>query len=616
MLARNCEYFFFISLKKSMSRKFLVFILIIIVHFSKAQNEFITIWQPDIVSTYTVNVVAPFQANDQQIWFPGIGQNYTIEWEEVGYPANNGILTNVTSTNQVLIDFGPKREGSGPGTTYRVKVSNGNGVFQQIKSATYQLGGSQELYTPTLQIQGSVDKLLAIEQWGSINWTSMSGAFANCQRVQLTATDSPDLSNVTDASLMFFGDYAFANTTSMQNWNTATIQNFSYMFSLINAPYPYTTGQPPFTGIGVSNWNTSSATNMRYMFAGQSAFNQNLDSWDVSGVTHMDWMFALCFAFNQPLNSWDTSSLQIMNDMFKMAYTFNQPLNNWNTANVTKMDRAFASASVFNQNLNSWNVSNTITMSNLFNFASQFNQPLDNWDVSNVTHMAGMFSSAAKFNQPLNIWDVSNVTNMSNMFSGAVLFNQPLNSWNVSNVTSINQMFYDAASFNQPLGNWNIASVNPVIGAKNMLQNSGLNCLNYSSTIAGWADNPNTSLNVDFGSASPLQYSSNVVNKRDILVNNKNWIISGDTQGSCILSTNDLQSGNEIFIYPNPTSDFVYIENLKNKYTYQILDASGRIVKQNEPKSNIIDIQNLSKGNYILQIRTKDNLSTFKLIKK
>ena len=133
---KKLRAFFFISLKKSMSRKFLVLVFIIIVHFSKAQNEFITIWQPDIVSTYTVNVVAPFQANDQQIWFPGIGQNYTIEWEEVGYPANNGILTNVTSTNQVLIDFGPKREGSGPGTTYRVKVSNGNGVFQQIKSAT------------------------------------------------------------------------------------------------------------------------------------------------------------------------------------------------------------------------------------------------------------------------------------------------------------------------------------------------------------------------------------------------------------------------------------------------------------------------------------------------
>ncbi|MFP3541108.1 hypothetical protein, partial [Pseudomonas sp. SIMBA_044] len=69
----------------------------------KAQNEFITIWKP---STNSPTVSAPFQAGNNQIWFPGIGENYNITWEEVGYPQHSGTMLNITSTQQVLIDFG------------------------------------------------------------------------------------------------------------------------------------------------------------------------------------------------------------------------------------------------------------------------------------------------------------------------------------------------------------------------------------------------------------------------------------------------------------------------------------------------------------------------------
>lgn len=111
-------------------------------------------------------------------------------------------MTNVTSANQVLIDFGTS-SGDSSGATYRVKVSNGNGVFRQIKFGTAQLFNAAELVIPIWQMFGSADKILEVEQWGDISWISMNSAFTNCLSLQLTATDSPNLNAVTDVSFMF-----------------------------------------------------------------------------------------------------------------------------------------------------------------------------------------------------------------------------------------------------------------------------------------------------------------------------------------------------------------------------------------------------------------------------
>ncbi len=217
-----------------MKKLLLITICIFFFQFLRAQNEFVTIWQPGLVSNPIVTVDAPFQANSNQIWFPGNGENYTIEWEEIGYPLHNGVMTNVTSTNQVLVDFGTS-SGDSSGATYRVKVSNGNGIFRQIKFGTAQLFPAAEMLIPIWQMFGSADKILAVEHWGDISWVSMNSAFTNCQSLQLTATDSPNLSAVNDVSFMFFGTPQFTGAPSMQNWNTSQVKNFSFMFSCLSS---------------------------------------------------------------------------------------------------------------------------------------------------------------------------------------------------------------------------------------------------------------------------------------------------------------------------------------------------------------------------------------------
>ena len=501
---------------------------------TKAQNEFITIWQPGLPHTMPlINIDAPSQATPNQIWFPGIGENYTITWEEVGYPAHNGTMTDVTSTSQVLIDFGnPLNDVSS--ATYRVKVSNGNGVFRQIKFGVPTIITLPDNLYPMWTIYGSADKILEIEQWGNISWESMNSAFSNCRLMQLTAIDSPDLSNVTDAAFMFFNAHNFLGAPSMQNWDTSHIQDFKFMFAY-QGDYPAAIDN--FDTPYISNWNTSSAINFNSMFFNRKKFNQPLNTWNTSNATDMGWMFASCLKFNQRLDSWNTSK---------------------------------------------------------------------------VTDMSFMFHYIPVFNQSLKIWNTSNVVNFGHMFHGCTSFNQNLDTWDLTKTTRTDTMFAGASSFNQSLASWNLAVLND---ASSFLSSSGLSCENYSKSLAGWADNPNTANNVDMGFVIPLQYAANAVNKRNILIG-KGWSFNGDVPGSCFLAASEVGLRKKRSIYPNPAQDNIHIEDMHDAQSFKILDASGRIVDSGKTDSEMINVSALSKGNYILQIVSKGNVENFKFIKK
>ncbi|WP_298393526.1 T9SS type A sorting domain-containing protein [Flavobacterium sp.] len=74
-------------------------------------------------------------------------------------------------------------------------------------------------------------------------------------------------------------------------------------------------------------------------------------------------------------------------------------------------------------------------------------------------------------------------------------------------------------------------------------------------------------------------------------------------------------------IYPNPTTDIVFIKNDNDDViiNYQLIDVTGKLIatSTNKKQSNEINLTSLEKGNYILVIQTKSNLTkTFKIIKK
>src|SRR5690606_40714942 len=102
---------------------------------------------------------------------------------------------------------------------------------------------------------------------------------------------------------------------------------------------------------------------------------------------------------------------------------------------------------------------------------------------------------------------VSNVFSMLGMFGEASSFNQDIGNWNVSNVANMDTMFYSASSFNQAIGNWDLSNVTSM---RHMFSYTAISCENYSLTLQGWADNPNTASNVNFSNQTGRSFSPDV----------------------------------------------------------------------------------------------------------
>lgn len=171
----------------------------------------------------------------------GGGYNYDVDW---GDGTTSSGLTG--STTHTFPSAG----------NYVIKIS---GAFPRIY---FNNGGDKA-------------KLLEVQNWGNIAWTSMQNAFFGCSNMDITATDAPDLSSVTDLRSMFNG------ATSLNrplNWDTSNVTFMSNMFT--NA---YSFNQ-------TLNWDTSSVTTMGAMFFNATSFNQLLN-WDISNVASMAFMF-------------------------------------------------------------------------------------------------------------------------------------------------------------------------------------------------------------------------------------------------------------------------------------------------------------------------------------
>ncbi|MEI6207072.1 MAG: BspA family leucine-rich repeat surface protein [Desulfuromonadales bacterium] len=310
----------------------------------------------DFVITVKTDNIGSSTSTQFTIPTTGAGYDYNVDCNNDGVNEATGQTGNYTCTYAT------------PGTyTIRIKDNTGLGT------------GFPRIY---FNYSGDRQKLLTIEQWGTGRWTSMNAAFKGCSNLTGNASDTPDLSGVTDMSNMF----------------------------------------------------------------GATIFNQNIGSWDTSNVTNMSNMFTFSPSFNQPVGTWNTANVTDMSGMFAQASAFNQPVGTWNTANVTNMTGMFASATAFNQLLGSWNTAKVTDMSYMFQDASAFNQNLGGWNVSALTNATDMFNSVklstANYDALLNGWGAravqagvifsgGNSTYCGGASARAVLTGAP-NSWSIT----------------------------------------------------------------------------------------------------------------------------------------------------------------------------------------
>ena len=213
---------------------------------------------------------------------------------------------------------------------------------------------------------------------------------------------------------------------------------------------------------------------------------------------------------------------------------------------------------------------------------------MPDWDVSQVNDMSYAFRLKTNFNGDLSAWDVSNVTTMFQMFGTANNFNGNISSWDVSNVTIMMYLFSDATSFNQPLEDWDVSNVTEM---RDMFKYSSFN-----QDISGWCVTNIDSEPSDFSIGSPLTESNKPV-----------W-------GTCPTAGIEDQNQLNIFIFPNPTSDIVYIEGNYTQLKVVVYDILRKQV-MNEPITDHIDISQLDKGIYILQLSDGVKLTTQRILK-
>ncbi len=239
-------------------------------------------------------------------------------------------------------------------------------------------------------------KITGVSDWGNVNFGNKGGAFQGAENLACTATNAPDLTDVTDLS---------------------------------------------------------------YTFAGASKFNCPLNSWNVSAVTKMTGMFSEATAFNQSLNGWDVRKVTDMEAMFSMASSFNGDITTWKTESLQNLTNTFFGASVFDRDISGWDTGDVTSMYGMFRDATVFNQPVGSWTTSALTDTSFMFMQARAFNQPLSAWDMSKVTRMSMMFRDAVTFNGDVAGWDLSGAPTLNSVFYGASAFDQNLGGWDVSHI-------------------------------------------------------------------------------------------------------------------------------------------------------------
>lgn len=550
--------------------------------------------------------------------------------------------------------------------------NSGSGNFTQATAGEVTLGGLNIVagdvvtlsMTPTnlrrfyIAFGSDSSRLTDVIQWGVVPWTSMFNAFSGCSNLQISATDVPSLIGVTDMNSMFSFCTSLNSPANINNWDTSSVITMKNMFTgatLFNQNISdWDTGMVTemngmFTNASsfnqnTGNWNTVSVINMSGMFSDASSFNQDLGSWNIASVTNMMSMFNGASNFNQDIGNWDTASVTNMWGLFYSASSFNHDIGNWDTSSITSMGNMFDSATAFNQDIGNWDITLVNNVQFMFKDATSFNQDISNWSTSTLTSLSNMFNGATSFNQNISSWDTAAVLGFDNMFTDAIAFNQDLSNWNTSSAIAMAQMFTGAISFNQDISNWDTSSVNNMLEMfKNassfnqdlgnwdlrtnvslnfMFDNSGIDCDKYTATLVGWeANNPNI-INRNLG-ATGMTYGTSAVAARDILVNDRGWIINGDTASgdacSATLSTVDFDTINRVHIYPNPSAQEF---TLKFNKAYQHIDVevynvSGQIIlKEAFENRDVInlDIKDGS-GIYFLKVYSGSHSNIFKLIR-
>jgi GH18 family chitinase len=126
--------------------------------------------------------------------------------------------------------------------------------------------------------------------------------------------------------------------------------------------------------------------------------------------------------------------------------------------------------------------------------------------------------------------------------------------------------------------------------------------------------------NNEVGGVLIWELGQDALNQYSLLttIHNKYTALGVLTSGLCgnetVLSVNDIQTKNKLYIFLNPSSDYLYISNLKKEEPFSIRNLLGKSIMSGYiSNKSKIDIGNFGSGIYFLQL---NNGISIKFIKK
>ena len=479
---------------------------------------------------------------DNQIRLPLIAwgnYNFTVDWE------SDGIIDDtITSHNQLEA----------------LHTYDAPGIYTVNIVGT--LEGLNFYYAWDGSFTSDRNKIVDISNWWGIALWNEEGNFRWAENLNITATDSPDLSNqttlawmfalspsinadlsmwdisnVTDLTGTFYGAHSFNGDIS--TWDTSSVTSLEWFLGGNNGSnIDINTQEVTLSGATYIAWDTSSVQNMSSVFYEAQAFNSPIWNWDTSSVTNTSYMFQNADGFNQELNTkevtiwwsnyiaWDVKNVSNVSQMFRWTAAFNGDISNWNLSWISSPYYLFRDAEAFNKDVSTklvnlwwytytaWDVSQWNTAQGIFQWARAFNQPLNSWDVSNLTDLTGIISMT--YNQPVDSWDTSKNTSLRYVFSRWV-FNQDISMWDTSSLIDMERAFWSNDVFNQD------------ISTKTIVRSD-------SSTYTAW-DVSNVE-NIDHAFASADVFNQDI----------SNWDVSNVSTMNYTFSNSDLFD-QDIFLY-------------------------------------------------------------------
>jgi hypothetical protein len=333
----------------------------------------------------------------------------------------------------------------------------------------------------------SRNAIVEVSQWGSTQFTNLQNMFRNLVNNDVTATDTPNLSNATSLSGMFQSNQSLVNSNgSIGDWDISNINNITFLFFGANS-----------FNVDISKWDTSSCYSFYWLFKNATSFNQDVSTKYVT-------------ANDSPTGSaywaWNTSLVGSMQHTFYNASSFapasgsNPGIYNWNTSSVVDMKFAFYSSS-YSKPLNTaliqagssptgnsyvaWDVGNVATFESMFN-SSTFNSDISKWKLKSgsgkVVMLKEMFRNNTTFNQDISTKTIAAVDSP---------YGTQYEAWNIESSDRISEVIRNSG-VNQSL-NWgvNTSWVTYDIHRWAAQQGGVLSTNNYTDQIVKWANEVN-----------------------------------------------------------------------------------------------------------------------------